>query len=230
MITLKDVSKKFDNTQVLDKINLNIPENKIIGLLGANGSGKTTIIKLITGLLKPSEGEILINGKNPGVESKKIISYLPENNFLDLSMKVKDTIELFADFYEDFDKDNAEKLLKNFKIDLNSKLKTMSKGTKEKIQLALVMSRKADIYILDEPISGVDPATRDSILDTILSNFNEKASLLISTHLISDVERILDEVVFISEGKIILHEDADKLRNERGKSIDLIFREEFRCF
>lgn len=191
--------------------------------------GKTTIIKLINGLLKPSHGEVLINGKKTGVESKKIISYLPENNCLDLNMKIIELMSLYSDFYEDFDKETATKLFKDFKIDVNSKLKHMSKGTKEKVQLVLVISRKADIYILDEPISGVDPATRDSILDTILSNFNENATLLISTHLISDVERILDEVIFVSDGKILLHENADKLRTERNKSIDQIFREEFKC-
>ena len=229
MITLKDVSKKYGNIEVLHKINLNIPNNKIIGLLGANGSGKTTIIKLINGLLQPSEGEISIDGKKVGVESKKVISYLPENNCLDLNMKITEIMNLFSDFYEDFDDRTANKLFDDFKIDVNSKLKNMSKGTKEKIQLVLVISRKADIYILDEPISGVDPATRDNILDTILNNFNENATLLISTHLISDVERILDEVIFVNNGKIMLHENADKLRTEKNKSIDQIFREVFKC-
>lgn len=191
--------------------------------------GKTTIIKLINGLLKPSEGEVLINEKKPSVESKKIISYLPENNCLDLNMKITELMKLFSDFYEDFDEKIAKKLFNDFKIDVNGKLKNMSKGTKEKVQLVLVISRKADIYILDEPISGVDPATRDNILDTILSNFNENSTLLISTHLISDVERILDEVIFVNDGKIMLHEDADKLRKERNKSIDQIFREVFKC-
>ena len=191
--------------------------------------GKTTIIKLINGILKPSEGEILINGKKAGIESKKIISYLPENNCLDMNMKITEIVKLFSDFYEDFDENTANKLFDDFKINTNSKLKNMSKGTKEKIQLVLVISRKADIYILDEPISGVDPATRDNILDTILGNFNENATLLISTHLISDVERILDEVIFVNNGEIMLHENADKLRTERNKSIDQIFREVFKC-
>ena len=191
--------------------------------------GKTTIIKLINGLLKPNSGEVLVNGNEPSLESKRVISYLPENNSLDLSMKVKEIIELFSDFYKDFDEGKAKKLFNDFKIDINSRLKNMSKGTKEKVQLVLAISRKADIYILDEPISGVDPATRDSILDTILSNFNENATLLISTHLISDVERILDEVIFVNDGKILLHEDADKLRKEKNKSIDQIFREVFKC-
>ena len=229
MITLKNVSKKYGEIEVLDKVNLNITNNKIIGLLGVNGSGKTTIIKLINGLLKPSEGEVLINGKIPSIESKKNISYLPENNCLDLNMKIAELMKLFSDFYEDFDEKIANKLFNDFKIDINGKLKNMSKGTKEKVQLVLVISRKADIYILDEPISGVDPATRDNILDTILSNFNENATLLISTHLISDVERILDEVIFVNDGKIMLHEDADKLRKEKNKSIDQIFREVFKC-
>jgi len=229
MITLKGVSKKYGNLEVLNKVDLTISENKIIGLVGVNGSGKTTIIKLINGILKPSGGEILINGEKPGLESKKIISYLPENNCLDLNMKIKELVKLFSDFYLDFDTETAKKLLNNFKIDINKKLKNLSKGTKEKVQLALVISRRADVYILDEPISGVDPATRDSILDTILSNFNENATMLISTHLISDVERILDEVIFVGEGKIILHENTDELRKKRNKSIDQIFREEFKC-
>jgi len=191
--------------------------------------GKTTMIKLINGLLKPSKGKILINGKETGKDSKKIISYLPENNCLDLNMKITEIIKLFSDFYEDFDEQTAKKLFNNFKININSKLKNMSKGTKEKVQLVLVISRKADIYILDEPISGVDPATRDNILDTILNNFKENATLLISTHLISDIERILDDVIFVNDGKVVLYENADKLRKEKNKSIDQIFREVFKC-
>ena len=229
MIKFENLSKNYGNFKVLKNVNLEITSNKIIGLLGVNGSGKSTIIKLINGLLKPSSGLLLINGEKPGVNSKKIISYLPENNCLDLDMKVCETLKFFGDFYEDFDIKRAEKLLSDFGINTKSKLKNLSKGTKEKVQLALAISRKAKIYILDEPISGVDPATRDNILDTILSNFDENATLIISTHLISDIERILDEVIFLNKGEIILHENADKLRTEKNKSIDQIFREEFKC-
>ena len=204
-------------------------KERLSGLLGANGSGKTTLIKLINGLLKPTGGKVLINEKAPNVESKKIISYLPENNSLDMDMKVQELVQYFADFYSDFEAEKAKKLLKELDIREDMKLKNLSKGTKEKVQLILMISRKADFYILDEPIGGVDPATRDHIVDTILNNFNRDASVIISTHIISDIERILDEVIFISKGKIHLQGEADKLREERGKSIDEIFREEFKC-
>ena len=224
-----NLSKSFGNKKVLQNVNLNIPRGKIIGLLGKNGTGKTTLIKLINGLLTASSGEVLINGKPVSVESKKIISYLPERTYLEKQMTVEQVIKYFCDFYADFDADKAKKLLKDLNLDLKQKLAKMSKGMQEKVQLVLVMSRKAELYVLDEPLGGVDPATRDYILDTILTNFNEDASVIISTHLISDVERILDEVIFIDGGKIILTADTDELRNNEGGSVDEIFRRMFKC-
>ena len=229
LVEIKNLSKKFENKEVLKDINLTIPKGKIIGLLGKNGVGKTTLIKLINDLLTPTTGEILIKGNKVGVESKKIISYLPERTYLNKQMKVSEVISYFEDFYDDFDRKKAEKLLKDLDLDINQNLSKMSKGMQEKVQLVLVMSRNADLYILDEPLGGVDPATRDYILDTILSNFKENASVIISTHLISDIERILDEVIFIDKGKIILQSDADKLRNKEKSSIDEIFRRMFKC-
>ena len=229
LLEFKNLSKKYGEKQALKDVNLKIPRGKIIGLLGKNGSGKTTLIKLINDLLTPTDGEILINGKKPGIESKKIISYLPERTYLDKEMKVKDALEYFKEFYDNFDIEKAEKLLKDLDLDINQKISKMSKGMQEKLQLILVMSRKADLYILDEPLGGVDPATRDYILDTILSNFNEEASIIISTHLIADVERILDEIIFINNGEIILTSSADELRNKEQSSIDEIFRRYFKC-
>lgn len=229
LLECKNLYKDYGLTKVLKNVNITIPKGRIVGLLGSNGSGKTTLIKLINDLITPTQGEVLINGKKPGVNSKKIISYLPERTYLSMDMKVNEIIEYFKDFYYDFDEKKAYTLLKKLNINLSDKLKTMSKGTKEKVQLVLVMSRKADLYILDEPIGGVDPAARDYILDTILSNFNKDASIIISTHLISDIERILDDVIFISKGEIVLYEEADKLRNKKKKSIDMIFREMFKC-
>lgn len=224
-----NVCKNYGNKTVLKDINLTIPRGKIIGLLGKNGTGKSTLIKLINDLLTPTSGHILINEKNIGVESKKIISYLPERTYLDKSMTVAKVIEYFEEFYDNFDSKKARKLLKDLDLDLNQKLSKMSKGMQEKVQLVLVMSRNADLYILDEPLGGVDPATRDYILDTILSNFKEGASVIISTHLIADIERILDEVIFIDKGQIILQADSDELRKKEGESIDEIFRRMFKC-
>ncbi len=229
LLEVKHINKTFDNKDVLKDINFDITGGRIIGLLGKNGAGKTTLIKLINDLLTPTSGEILVKGKKVGVETKKVISYLPERTYLNKQMKVSEVIELFKDFYEDFDEEKAKKLLIDLDLDINERLTKMSKGMQEKVQLVLVMSRKADLYILDEPLGGVDPATRDYILDTILSNFNEKASVIISTHLISDIERILDEVIFIDKGKIVLQSDADKLRNKEKTSIDEIFRRMFKC-
>ena len=229
LLEIKDLNKNFDNKKILKDINLSINEGKIIGLLGKNGAGKTTLIKLINDLLTPTSGKILVKGKEIGVESKKVISYLPERTYLNKQMKVSEIIDYFKDFYNDFSEKKAKKLLKDLDLDINTKISKMSKGMQEKLQLVLVMSRNADLYILDEPLGGVDPATREYILDTILSNFNEKASVIISTHLISDIERILDEVVFIDKGKIILQSDADKLRNKEKSSIDEIFRRMFKC-
>ena len=229
LLEIKDLNKSFDNKKILKDINLSITEGKIVGLLGKNGAGKTTLIKLINDLLTPTTGKILVKGKEIGVESKKVISYLPERTYLNKQMKVSEIIDYFKDFYDDFSEKKAKKLLKDLDLDINTKISKMSKGMQEKLQLVLVMSRNADLYILDEPLGGVDPATREYILDTILSNFNEKASVIISTHLISDIERILDEVVFIDKGKIILQSDADKLRNKEKSSIDEIFRRMFKC-
>ena len=229
LLECKNLCKSYDEKQVLKDVNLKIPKGKIIGLLGKNGMGKTTLIKLINDLLTPTSGEVLINGKKPGVESKKIISYLPEKTYIDREMKVKDAIKYFEEFYDNFDSEKAKKLLKDLDLDENSKISKMSKGMQEKLQLILVMSRKAELYILDEPLGGVDPATRDYILDTILSNFSEGASVIISTHLIADIERILDEVIFIDKGQIIVTSSADELRNKENASIDEIFRRYFKC-
>ncbi len=229
LLEINNLSKKFDNKEILKDINIKLDGGKIVGLLGKNGAGKTTLIKLINDLLTPTSGEILVNGKKIGVESKKVISYLPERTYLNKQMKVSEVIDYFKDFYDDFDNDRAIKLLKDLNLDIDQRLTKMSKGMQEKVQLVLVMSRNADLYILDEPLGGVDPATRDYILDTILSNFKDGASVIISTHLISDIERILDEVIFIDNGQIILQSDADKLRKKEKGSIDEIFRRMFKC-
>jgi len=229
LLEIKNLSKKYEKKKALDNVNIKISNGKIIGLLGKNGAGKSTLIKLINDLLTPTSGEILVHGKKIGVESKKVISYLPEKTYLNQQMKVSEVIKFFEDFYDNFDSKKAKKLLKDLDLDIEQKLAKMSKGMQEKVQLVLVMSRNADLYILDEPLGGVDPATRDYILDTILSNFNENASVIISTHLISDIERILDEVIFIDKGKIILQSDADKLRKKENGSIDEIFRRMFKC-
>ena len=229
LLEIRNVSKKFDNKKILDNINLKLSKGKIIGLLGKNGAGKTTLIKLINNLLTIDEGKILFKGKEIGVYSKEHISYLPERTYLDKSMKVREVIEYFSEFYKNFNTDRAYKLLKDLNLDLETRIVKMSKGMQEKLQLILVMSRDADLYVLDEPLSGVDPATRDYILDTILSNFKEGSSILISTHLISDIERILDEVIFIDEGKIVLSSSADDIRNKENASIDEIFRRMFKC-
>ncbi len=229
LLECKNIYKNYDKKQVLKDINLKIPRGKIIGLLGKNGMGKTTLIKLINDLLTPTSGEILVNGKNIGIESKRIISYLPERTYLDKSMTIKQTLEYFTDFYDNFDIEKAKRLIKDLDLEIDTKISKMSKGMQEKLQLILVMSRNVELYILDEPLGGVDPATRDYILDTILNNFNEDASVIISTHLISDIERILDEVIFIDKGKIILSCNADKLREKEKGSIDEIFRRMFKC-
>ena len=229
LIEIINLSKSFDKKVILEDINIKIKSGKIYGLLGKNGAGKTTLIKLINDLLVPTSGEILVNGKPVGVDSKKIISFLPERTYLNKQMKVFEAINYFEDFYEDFDSDKARKLIEDLDLDVNQKLSKMSKGMQEKVQLVLVMSRNADLYILDEPLGGVDPATRDYILDTILSNFSEHASVIISTHLISDIEKILDEVIFIDKGKVVLQSDADKLRKKENSSIDELFRRMFKC-
>ena len=229
LLECKDLCKSFDNRVILDNVNIKIERGKIVGLLGKNGQGKTTLIKLINDLLTPTSGEVLINGKKPSIESNKIISYLPERTYFDKSMKVSDIIKYFKEFYDNFNEEKALKLLDDLELDKNLRLAKMSKGMQEKVELILVMSREADLYILDEPLGGVDPATRDYILDTILSNFKDGASVIISTHLIADIERILDEVIFIDKGKIILTGDADTIRKKEKASIDEIFRRSFKC-
>jgi len=229
IVEFKNVYKSFDKKQILKNVSFTIKEGKIIGLLGKNGMGKTTIIKLINDLLTPSQGEVLVKGKKPGVESKKIIYYLPERTYLDKSMTVNQVFKYFIEFYEDFKVEKAKKLLTDLNLDETDNLSKMSKGMLEKLQLILVMSREADLYILDEPLGGVDPATRDYILDTILSNFKEGSSVLISTHIISDIERILDEVIFVDKGEVVLSSSADELREKENESIDEIFRRMFKC-
>lgn len=229
ILQCKGLVKNYGQKEALKGIDLNFEKGKIIGLLGPNGSGKSTFIKTAVGLLKQTDGEIFIDGKNIGTETKAIVSYLPEKTYLEDSMKVIDTIKFFKAFYYDFDENKALDMLSKLKINISDKLKTMSKGTKEKVQLILVMSRNAKIYFLDEPIAGVDPAARDYIINTIISNYNENSTVVISTHLISDVENILDDVVFIKEGEIVLENAVDTIREENGKSVDALFREVFKC-
>ena len=229
LVKCNNLCKSFDNKIILKDVNLSIQKGRIVGLLGKNGMGKTTLIKLINDLLTPTSGEVLINSETPNVNSKRVISYLPERTYLDKSMKVSQIITFFEEFYDNFNKEKAIKLLKDLDLDINAKINKMSKGMQEKLQLILVMSREAELYILDEPLGGVDPATRDYILDTIHSNFNEGASVIISTHIISDIERILDDVIFIDKGKIILTSSADDLRKKENASIDEIFRRCFKC-
>lgn len=200
-----------------------------MGLLGPNGSGKSTLLKLANGLLTPSYGEILINGQKPGITSKSLVSYLPERTYLNDWMRVRDILEFFGDFYKDFNQQKALEMLQRLQINPQDRLKTMSKGTKEKVQLILVMSREAELYLLDEPIGGVDPAARDYILNTILTNYNQNATVLISTHLISDIERVLDDVIFLANGHVSLAASVDTIREQYGKSVDALFREVFRC-
>lgn len=225
LLVCKNVNKSYGTKLVLEDISFSISKGKIIGLLGKNGAGKSTLIKLINDLLTLDSGEILIYGKERGIDSKRVISYLPERTYLDKTMTVLEVLTFFDEFYDNFDIDKAKGLLKDLDLDVNSKLAKMSKGMQEKVQLVLVMSREADLYILDEPLGGVDPATRDYILDTILSNFNPSSSIIISTHLIADIERILDEVIFIDKGKVVLTGECDKLRKEEGVSVDEIFRQ-----
>ncbi len=229
ILECKSLSKKFTGVTALNNVNLKLERGRIIGLLGPNGSGKTTLIKLINGLLVPNEGEILIDGKKPCPETKKIVSYLPEKTYLPEWMRISEAIEFFQDFYQDFDITRANDMLNRLHLDPKKRMKTLSKGTKEKVQLILVMSRKADLYCLDEPIGGVDPAARDYILNTIISNYNENATVLISTHLIADIEKVLDEVVFIKDGFVTLHSSVDDIRTKEGKSVDTLFREVFKC-
>ena len=229
LVQFNHVTKQYGDKKALDDISFTLEPGKIYGLLGPNGSGKSTAIKIINDLLKPTSGTVQINGLAPGVESKKIISYLPDRSYLNDWMKVEDAFKLFEDFYEDFDRNRAEEMLKSLNIASDARLKTLSKGTLEKVQLILIMARRAKLYILDEPIAGVDPAAREYILQTILSNYGEESSILISTHLITDIEKVLDEVLFLQNGRIVLSGAVDDIRAEYGKSIDGLFREVFRC-
>ncbi|SDI95117.1 ABC transporter ATP-binding protein [Proteiniclasticum ruminis] len=229
MIELKNLTKSFGKKNAIDNLTLTLPKGKIIGLLGPNGSGKSTLFKLLNGLLEPTEGELTIEGTKPSTATKNVISYLPERTYLNEWMKVYEIMDFFADFYEDFQKEKAYSMLEKLSIDPKASLKTLSKGNKEKVQLILVMSRRAKLYLLDEPIGGVDPAARDFILSTILNNYEEGSTLIISTHLISDIEKIFDEVILLKDGQLYDYAPVEDLRERSGKSIDELFREVFRC-
>lgn len=228
LLHCQDLTKKYGGITALDNLNLTVESGKIIGLLGPNGSGKTTFIKLVNGLLTPTWGSIWIDDKIPGVESKKVVSYLPDNNFLNSWMTVSQLVDFFCDFYDDFRKELAYEMFKKLDIQPSRKLKTLSKGNKEKVCLILIMSRNAKLYVLDEPIAAVDPAARDYVISTIINNYNPEASVIISTHLIADIEPILDEAIFLNRGKVVLHKSVEDIRTEYGKSVDELFREEFR--
>lgn len=227
IVEIKNLTKKYSNKIALNNISLNIQEGKVVGILGPNGSGKTTLIKILTGLLRQTSGEVLIDGHKIGVYTKRVVSYLPDRNFLYKWMKIKDALDFFKDFYSDFDEAKFEELLEFMKLDKNMKIDTLSKGMHEKLNLSLVLSRNAKLYVLDEPIAGVDPVARDQILNAIINNYNEKSSMIITTHLVRDMENILDEVVFLKEGNVILQGSAEDLREERGKQIDDIYKEIF---
>lgn len=226
---INNLTKVYGNTIAVNNMSLVIPRGKIIGLLGPNGSGKSTLIKMMNGLLTPTAGSLLINGNAPGIATKAKVAYLPERTYLQNWMSVSQLLDFFCDFYEDFDKERAILMLGSLNISLEAQLKTLSKGTKEKVQLILVMSRNADLYILDEPIAGVDPAARDYILKTIITNYNENSTILLSTHLIADIENILDEVIFIRNGQVLTHTTVDQIREEFGQSVDSYFRRVFAC-
>jgi ABC-2 type transport system ATP-binding protein len=228
LLKCTSLTKKYSSVLALDGIDLSIEPGKIIGLLGPNGSGKTTLIKLINGLLTPTSGTITINGSAPGVNTKNVVSYLPDNTFLPLWMTVEQVVEYFCDFYNDFRPELAYEMLERLGVDKKTRLKNLSKGNKEKVCLILVMSRNALLYILDEPIAAVDPATRDYVISTIINNYNHNASVIISTHIISDIEPVLGEAIFINNGKVVLHKSVDEIREENGKSVDELFREVFK--
>ncbi|MGI6721313.1 MAG: ABC transporter ATP-binding protein [Anaerovoracaceae bacterium] len=229
ILTCKNLTKYYGPLCAVNNVNLELDAGQITGLLGPNGSGKTTIIKMLTGLLRPTMGSILIDGEEPGTVTKSKVAYLPDRDFLPSYMNVEQLLEFYSDFYADFDENKADAMLRDLDFSRSMKLKKMSKGTKEKIQLILTMSRSAMIYVLDEPIAGVDPAARDYILKTIINNYNPEALVLLSTHLIADVENILDDIIFIEEGHILMHDKADSIREKEGRSIDKLFREVFRC-
>lgn len=229
LLECQGLTKKYNNFYALSNLDLTLERGQIVGLLGPNGSGKTTLIKLINGLLVPTGGRVMIGSMAPGVETKKMISYLPERSSVSGHMRVSDITSYFADFYDNFSMERANAMFKDLEIDTHARLHTLSKGTKEKVQLILVMSRDAELYILDEPIGGVDPAARDYILHTILTNYNENATILISTHLITDIENVLDRVLFLQNGHLTLNETVDDIRTKWGKSVDTLFREVFKC-
>ena len=228
LVHIAGLNKSYSTVRALEDVDLDLQPGHIIGLLGPNGSGKTTLIKILTGLLRADSGVVEIDGAAPGPHTKSVVSYLPDRPHFADWMRVGQLFDLFEEFYTDFDRNRAEYMCKTLRIDPNMKIKSMSKGTKEKVQLILVMSRKAKLYLLDEPIAGVDPAARDFIMDTILSNYNPEGSVIISTHLISDIEKVLDEAVFIRTGRIVLHDSVDNIREREGKSVDELFREMFR--
>lgn len=229
LIVCTGLTKTYGSVKALDNLDLTLGGGRFIGLLGPNGSGKTTLIKLLNGLIQPTSGSVLVDGQAPGVHTHSVVSYLPDRGYLNDWMRVSDLMDFFADFYADFDRVKANDMLQSLKINALDRLKTLSKGTKEKVQLIVTMSRKAKLFLLDEPIAGVDPAARDYILNTILSNYSEDASVLLSTHLIADIERVLDEVIFLKNGVMTLHESVDTIREEHGKSVDMLFREVFAC-
>lgn len=229
ILKCNELTKKYGKKTALDRVSLSIEDSRVVGLLGPNGSGKTTLIKIINGLIKETSGSIEVSGNKIGIETKKIISYLPDKNYLGDEMNFEDCTRLFSDFYEDFDRERAFKMLESLNIDKKMKFKFLSKGNKEKAQLILVMSRRAKLYILDEPIAGVDPAARDYIIKTIIDNINPGSTVIIATHLISEIEKILDDVIFIKNGEIILNDSVEKVREEKNKSIDALFREVFSC-
>lgn len=229
LLECKNLTKYYSGKCALNEIDLTIESGKIVGLLGPNGSGKSTLIKLIAGLLTPSKGELTVSGNPIGVETKKVISYLPDKDYISDWMKIEEIVRMFEEFYEDFDSNRAFEMLNKLNLDKSAKLKQLSKGNKEKVQLILVMSRRAKLYLLDEPIGGVDPAARDYILNTIISNYEPEATVMIATHLIADIEQVLDEVIFIHQGKIALQSTVDDIREKEGKSVDSLFREVYRC-
>lgn len=228
-IEINGLTKEFGSLTALNGVSFSLEKGQIVGLLGPNGSGKTTLIKILNGLLTPSYGSALINGIEPGVETKRVVAYLPDRNALPDYMTTDQLMGLYGDFFADFNRQKAETMIDDLGIDRKQQMKKMSKGTKEKLQLCLVMAREAEVYLLDEPIGGVDPATRDYILRTIISNYNEDAVVIISTHLIADIESVLDDVIFLKEGSVIMHKTADEIREETGESVDKLFREVFRC-
>lgn len=229
ILRLSGLCKRYGNKKALNDVTLSIESGRIVGLLGPNGSGKTTFMKLLNGLITPTKGEIKIDGVSPGIHTKEFISYLPEQTYLNEWMKVSDILGFFKDFYKDFNYEKALGMLESLKIDPADQLKTLSKGTKEKVQLILVMAREAGLYLLDEPIGGVDPAARDYILGTIIGNFRPESTIIISTHLISDIEKVLDDVIFISNGEVVLTSTVDDIRENKGMSVDALFREVFKC-